>query len=102
LQARVRWCGVVELGVLVEFELHLQIGVLLVWERHVGSSLHLFLVLLEDSLVDLDFWGCKGRCCDELKGLITDKLSGEPASLLLVSASFVRESYTYRKGFSKL
>jgi len=62
---------------------HLQVGVLLVGEWHVGSGFHLLLVLLENSLVDLDFWGSEGWCGDELKRLVTDQLAGEPEEGLL-------------------
>jgi hypothetical protein len=57
---------------------HLQISVLFVRKRHVGSGLHLLLVLLEDGLVDLNFWWSKGRCGDEFERLVTDEFTGEP------------------------
>ena len=39
---------------------HLQVRILLVGQGHVGRILHLLLVLLKHSLVDLDFW--RGKC----------------------------------------
>jgi len=62
---------------------HLQVGVFLVGQRHVCSSLHLLLVLLEHGLVDLDFWWCKSRCGDELERLVTNEFSSEPEERLL-------------------
>lgn len=80
----------------------LQIWVLLVWQGHLGSVLHLLLVLLKNCLVDLDFRRSEGRCGNEFlqsgqpsrftlsmvrslthQSLVTDKLPGEPEERLL-------------------
>jgi len=61
----------------------LKVGIVLVGEGHVGGILHLLLVLLENSLVDLDLWGSKGGGSDEVKSLVADKLSCEPQERLL-------------------
>lgn len=45
--------------------MYLQVGVLLVGQGHLGSILHLLLVLLEDGLVDLDFRGSQSGGGDE-------------------------------------
>lgn len=42
------------------FASNLQVGILLVGERHVGGRLHLLLVLLQNGLVDLDLRGSEG------------------------------------------
>jgi len=44
----------------------LQVGIVLVGERHVGGLGHLLLVVLHGGLVDLDLWGSKGGCGDEV------------------------------------
>jgi hypothetical protein len=59
--------------------MHLQVGVILIWKRHLGGIGHLLLVLLEYSLVNLDFWRCKSRRGNELERLVTNQLTGEPA-----------------------
>lgn len=46
--------------------MRLQIWVVLVWQRHIGSIGHLLLVLLERGLVDLDLWWRESWCGDEL------------------------------------
>jgi hypothetical protein len=58
---------------------HLQVGVLFIGKWHVCSSLHLLLVLLENGLVDLNFWRSKGRCGDKFERLVTDEFASEPA-----------------------
>lgn len=80
----------------------LQVGIFLIWKGHVGSCLHLLLVLLEDSLVDLDFWRCEGWRSDEIEGLVADKLASEPASVFISICLRLCEAKTYRNGFSKL
>jgi len=44
----------------------LQVGIVLVWEGHLGGCGHLLLVALHGGLVDLDLWGSKGGCGDEV------------------------------------
>jgi hypothetical protein len=44
----------------------LQVGIVLVGEGHLGGFLHLLLVVLHGGLVDLDLWGSKGGCGDEV------------------------------------
>ena len=43
----------------------LQIGVVFIGEGHLGSILHLLLVLLKQCLVDGGSWGSKGGCGNE-------------------------------------
>lgn len=82
--------------------MRLDVGILLVGERHVGGIGHLLLVLLEDGLVNLDLRGSESWCSNELllNGLVminvfvarckntyelsvADELSGEPEERLL-------------------
>jgi len=46
------------------------------------SLFHLFSVLLEDGLVDLDFWRSQGRGGNELERLVANQLPGEPEERL--------------------
>jgi hypothetical protein len=62
---------------------YLQIGIVLIGQRHLGGVLHLLLVLLKHSLVDLDLGRRKGGGGDEIKGLVADKFPGEPEERLL-------------------
>ena len=48
--------------------MRLEVGIVLVGQGHVGGGLHLLLVLLENSLVDLDLWGSKGGGSDKVLG----------------------------------
>jgi hypothetical protein len=66
-------------GALVLDACNLQIGIILVGQRHLGSSIHLLLVLFKNSLVDLDFWWGEGWRSDKLEGLVANQLAGEPA-----------------------
>jgi hypothetical protein len=50
---------------------HLQVGVVLVGQGHLGGVLHLLLVLLEHGLVDLDLGGRKGGRGDEFLGAVS-------------------------------
>jgi len=61
----------------------LQVGVVLVGEGHLGSILHLLLVLLKQGLVDGGGWGSKGRCGNEFQTWVTDELSRQPQEWLL-------------------
>jgi hypothetical protein len=58
----------------------LEIWVVLIGKRHLSSICHLLLVLLENCLVDLDFRGSKSRGGNEVEGLVTNELPGEPAT----------------------
>jgi hypothetical protein len=62
---------------------HLQIGVVLIGQRHLGGVLHLLLVLLEHSLVDLDLGRRKSGGGDKVKSLVADEFPGEPEERLL-------------------
>jgi hypothetical protein len=77
---------------------YLQVGVVLVRQRHRGGVLHLLLVLLEHGLVDLDLGRRKGGGGDEFleklanafleqrisyQGLVADEFPGEPQERLL-------------------
>lgn len=62
---------------------HLQISIILIWQWHLGSTLHLGLVLCEKVHVDLRLWWSKSWCSDELKSSVTDKLAGKPKERLL-------------------
>jgi hypothetical protein len=62
---------------------YLQVGVVLIGQRHLGGVLHLLSVLIEDSLVDLDLGRRKGGGSDELQGLVADEFPGEPEERLL-------------------
>ena len=57
----------------------LKVGILLVWQRHVGRVLHLLLVLLQHLLINLDFGRGEGRCGNKVQRLVTDELASEPA-----------------------
>jgi hypothetical protein len=60
--------------------MHLQVGIIFIWKRHLGGICHLLLVLLKDGLINLDLgWG-KGWRSNEFERLVTDQLSGEPAT----------------------
>jgi hypothetical protein len=73
-----RWC-------LAENCSCLQVGIVLIWQWHSSCILHLLLVLLQNSLVNLNLWWCKSWCSNELKpGLPTNFLASQ------------------RNGFSKL
>jgi hypothetical protein len=52
--------------------------IIFIWQINLGSILHLLLVLFQDSLVNLNFRGSKGRSSDEFKSLIADKFTGKP------------------------
>lgn len=45
---------------------NLQIRVVFIWKWLVGCILHLLVVLLEQSLIDLHGWGSKGDTGDEV------------------------------------
>lgn len=62
---------------------HLQVGVVLVRQRHCSGVCHLLLVLFKDSLVDLDLRRSQGRSSDELQGLVANEFPGEPKEGLL-------------------
>jgi hypothetical protein len=80
----------------------LQVWVLFVRKWHIGSILHLLLVLLEHFLVDLDFRRSKSGRSDEFERLVADELPGEPAAQGLAIGFRWLMQTTYRKGFSKL
>jgi hypothetical protein len=79
----------------------LQVGIILVWKRHVAGILHLLVVLLEEGLVDLDSWWGQSWCSDELllivscyshltieristyQGWVANQLSSQPQEWLL-------------------
>ena len=78
----------------------LQIGIILVWKRHLCSVLHLLLVLLQQSLVDScggrgkswssnEFlWSCQlthifGKRTNSYQSWVTNKLPGQPQEWLL-------------------
>lgn len=80
----------------------LQVGVVLVGERHLRGILHLLLVLLHELGVDLDLWGSESRGGDEFligvssegsklaygegatyQARIADQLTSEPQERLL-------------------
>ena len=44
----------------------LQVGVILIGEGHLGSILHLLLILLKQGLVDGCSWGGEGGCGNEI------------------------------------
>lgn len=62
---------------------YLQVGIILIGQGHLGGILHLLLVLLENSLVNLDLRRSQSRGSNELQGLVTNKLPGEPEERLL-------------------
>jgi hypothetical protein len=69
------------LGHFARDNIPLQVGIVFLGEWHLGSLGHLFLVLLEHGLVDLDFrWG-KGRRGNEVERLVANKLASEPARI---------------------
>jgi hypothetical protein len=43
----------------------LQVGVVLIWERHIGGALHLLGVLVEENLIDLSGWWSKSWSSNE-------------------------------------
>jgi len=59
--------------------LRLQVGVIFIGKRHVGSVLHFFLVLLENFLVNLDLRRSKRRSSNEFQRLVADEFASEPA-----------------------
>lgn len=61
----------------------LQIGIILIWEWRVGGGVELLAVLLEDGLVDGDFWWGKSWGSNELESWVADKLAGQPQEWLL-------------------
>jgi len=61
----------------------LEICVILIGKRHLSSICHLLLVLLENRLINLDFRGSKSWGGNEVEGLVTDELPGEPEEWLL-------------------
>jgi len=61
---------------------HLQVCIIFIRQWHVGGSFHLLLVVLENGLVDLDFWWSKSRCCDKFKRLVADKFPSKPQKRL--------------------
>jgi hypothetical protein len=83
--------------------LYLQVWILFVGERHIGSILHLLLVFLQNFLVDLHFRGSKRGRCDEFEGLVANEFASKPARLHVSDEnSMWRQGNAYRKGFSKL
>ena len=61
----------------------LQIGIILIWEWGVGSLVEIGLVLVEEGLVDGDFWWSKSWGSDELEPWVAHKLAGQPQEWLL-------------------
>lgn len=61
----------------------LQIGIILIWEWRVGGGVELLAVLLEDGLVDGDFWWGESWGSNELESWVADKLAGQPQEWLL-------------------
>jgi len=57
---------------------YLEIGVILIGERSGSGLLELFLVLSNESLVDLDLRRSESGGGDKLEGLVTNELSCEP------------------------
>jgi len=61
----------------------LQIGVILIWEWHVGYNFHLLLVFCEKGMVNGFGWRSKGGSGDKFQGWVANKLSGQPQERLL-------------------
>jgi len=61
----------------------LQIGVILIRKRHLGSILHLLLVLLKKSGIDSCGWWSKSRCSNEFQSWVANELSCQPEEGLL-------------------
>lgn len=83
---------------------NLQVGILLVGERHVGSSLHLLLVLLQNGLVDLDLRRSEGGGSNEFLWRFSQRLCviwglSKGHTRVWLPTSFLASQ---RKGFSKL
>jgi hypothetical protein len=83
----------------------LKVGIVLIGEGHVGGLLHLFLVLLEDSLVDLDLGRSKSGGGDKVLGGMlatwdtTCEWRHKQLTRVWLPTSFLA---SHRKGFSKL
>lgn len=56
----------------------LQVLVVLIWQRHGRSFVHLFLVHVESGLVDSNFGRSKSRSSDKLELGVADEFSSEP------------------------
>merc|ERR1711970_1399823 len=61
-----------------------QVVIVVIWQRHLRSLLHLSLILLHGFGVDLDFSGKQSDSIDEGQVLISDKLLGQVQERLLV------------------
>lgn len=61
----------------------LQIGILLIRQRHGCSLLHLLLISIHKLSINLHLRRCKGRSCNKLKSRVSNKLSSEPQKGLL-------------------
>jgi len=61
----------------------LEIGVVLVRERHLGGVLHFLLVLLQQGLVDSGGWRGKSRSSNEFQSWVANELTCQPQERLL-------------------
>lgn len=61
----------------------LQIGIIFIWEWGLGSLVQVGLVLVEEGLVDGDFWWGESWGGNELEAWVADKLAGQPQEWLL-------------------
>lgn len=67
----------------VALVIDLEVSVILVWQRSVGSSLELLVVDVHKSLVNLNLRGCKGRRSGKLERRVADQLTCQPQEGLL-------------------
>jgi len=56
----------------------LEISIIFVRQRELGSSLHLLVELRQEIMVNIDLWWGQSWGCDKLKGRVADKLPGQP------------------------
>jgi hypothetical protein len=66
--------------------------IIFIWKINLSSVLHLLLVLLQDCLIDLNFWRGESRGSNEFEGLIADEFAGKPTVSRLVMENKQRET----------